>query len=61
MDEMAREIGKALDHDFPKLKHAPHPAAAGGRPPSTVSDDIEALKAKLDTILRGLEILRGQI
>jgi hypothetical protein len=66
MDEMAKEIQTALERDFPnapKLKHAPHPGGNGEpQPPrTTVSQDIDALKAKLTVIARGIEMLKGQL
>jgi hypothetical protein len=65
MDEIAKQIGDALEKDFPgaKLKHAPHPAGNGEpQPPrTTVSQDIDALKAKLTMIARGIEMLKGQL
>ena len=64
MDEMAKEIENALKTDFPnaRLKHAPHPGNGEPKPErTTVAQDIEALKAKLALIAKGIEMLREQL
>jgi hypothetical protein len=66
MDEMAKEIENALKQDFPnaRLKHAPHSSPGSGEPKperTTVIQDIEALKAKLALIAKGIEMLREQL
>ena len=66
-ENIANEIGSALDREFPvKAKQVDSKQAP------TVSQDIEALKArfdkdvealkqKLDLILKGIGMLRGQL
>jgi len=66
MDEIARQIQAEIDKDFPaatKLKHAPLGAGNGEpkQPATTIGQDIEALKAKLTLIARGIEMLKGQL
>jgi hypothetical protein len=70
MDEMAKEFDRILDADLkkdfpnaPKLKHTPHPSGNGEpQPPrTTVSQDIDALRAKLTVIARDIELLKGQL
>lgn len=59
-ETMAREFDRVLAEDFPnaRLKHEPHPKPNGA---TTVSQDIEALQAKLALIARGIEMLKGQL
>lgn len=64
MEELAREIETALQHDFPNAKNLSfRPPATGGKGEvgKTVSADIDAVIAKLQTLIRGLEMLRGQL
>jgi hypothetical protein len=66
MDEIARQIQAEIDKDFPaaKLKHTPNgpgPSGEGKPPATTVSQDIDSLKAKLTVIARGIEMLKGQL
>jgi hypothetical protein len=65
-ETMAKELDAIVNADlgkeFPnaKLKHqSPLPKPNGAA--TTVSEDLEALKVKLDTIIRGAEMLRAQL
>ena len=61
-EDVAKEINSALEKDFPntgsRLNVRP---LAGNCARVTVTADIEALKAKLDAVLKGINLLKDQL
>jgi hypothetical protein len=60
-EKMAKEIGDALDKEFTGTSKLRPANGDNGVKLVTVSNDIEALKRKLDAIARGINILRDQL
>jgi hypothetical protein len=64
-EDVAKEINSALDKDFPTAKGLglkPMPSTGIiGNAAATVTSDIDALKRKLDTIVKGIHMLRDQL
>jgi hypothetical protein len=60
-DDVAKEINDALAKDLPgaRLKHLPIPASMPKGP--TISNDIEALKIKLDALLSIISQVRNAL
>ena len=58
-DNMAKDINKALEADFPNTVRPL--GVPPKRPSSTVTDDIEALKTRLDNVIRGINLLKDQL
>jgi hypothetical protein len=63
MDEIAKQIGDALEKDFPgtKLKHAPHPGGNGQPAPVTLSQQLELVIEGLRTRIAMLEKLKATL
>ena len=62
MEELAREIETALKADFPNARNLSFKApASNGQPAATVTADIDAAIARLQTLIRGLELLKAQL
>ena len=64
-EDMAKEINSALEKDFPntgsKLGMKPVSSINGNGGRMTVTADIEALKAKLDAVIKGINLLKDQL
>jgi hypothetical protein len=61
-NELAKELGEAMDTKAPMPKTASlHLKPNGGQPQPTISDDIDRLIARLHSTIRGLEMLRDQL
>jgi hypothetical protein len=66
-EDVAKQISAELDKDFPNatgklgMKPVASTAAFGDKVIVTVTNDIEALKRKLDAIARGINLLKDQL
>jgi hypothetical protein len=64
MEELAREIETALKADFPNARNLAFKApgnSSGSEAAKTVSADIDATITRLQTIIKGLELLKAQL
>jgi hypothetical protein len=58
-NELAKEISDALDKAPASMPKAAGLKANGGATQPTISDDIDRLIARLQSTIRGLEMLKG--
>jgi hypothetical protein len=60
-NELAKELTDALADKNPPMPKTTALKANGGTTQPTISDDIDRLIARLQSTIRGLEMLRGTL